>query len=250
MSDIWLLPPSGYIKLNCDGSMNREDVGYGGLARNEHGHVIFAFTGGGNVHSILFQELKAIEVGISLCIAHDFKRAILASDSLQAIQMLREIETTPWTWVVYEEADDTWEPLESFKTCPNFVSDFEARRNQNETTTSGRDDDEIPYFRTLIPKGKHSKQSKRQTAAGASTAYAQVFAPHHGWAIRKVVAAGMYALPTKAQLLKKLNEYVTGKVVQLMLFDVFRVIGKVSYEFDIEIDNKVMPFKLLEDVSR
>ncbi|KAF8390977.1 hypothetical protein HHK36_023277 [Tetracentron sinense] len=40
----------------------------------------------------------------------------------------------------------------------------------------------------------------------ASTAYAQVFAPHHGWAIRKAVAAGMYVLPTKTQLLKKLNE--------------------------------------------
>ncbi|KAK6130496.1 hypothetical protein DH2020_035754 [Rehmannia glutinosa] len=40
----------------------------------------------------------------------------------------------------------------------------------------------------------------------ASNAYAQVFAPYHGWAIRKAVAAGMYALPTKAQLLNKLNE--------------------------------------------
>lgn len=40
----------------------------------------------------------------------------------------------------------------------------------------------------------------------ASVAYAQVFAPHHGWAIRKAVAAGMYALPTRAQLLRKLNE--------------------------------------------
>lgn len=40
----------------------------------------------------------------------------------------------------------------------------------------------------------------------ASTAYAQVFAPYHGWAIRKAVAAGMYALPTKIQLLAKLNE--------------------------------------------
>ncbi len=40
----------------------------------------------------------------------------------------------------------------------------------------------------------------------ASKAYAQVFAPHHGWAIRKAVGAGMYALPTKAQLLQKLNE--------------------------------------------
>ncbi|KAK9669766.1 hypothetical protein RND81_13G153100 [Saponaria officinalis] len=40
----------------------------------------------------------------------------------------------------------------------------------------------------------------------ASTTYSQVFAPYHGWAIRKVVVAGMYALPTKPQLLRKLNE--------------------------------------------
>lgn len=40
----------------------------------------------------------------------------------------------------------------------------------------------------------------------ASVAYARVLAPHHGWAIRKAVAAGMYTLPTKSQLLKKLNE--------------------------------------------
>ena len=40
----------------------------------------------------------------------------------------------------------------------------------------------------------------------ASVAYAQVLAPHHGWIIRQAVAAGMYALPSKSQLLKKLNE--------------------------------------------
>ncbi|XP_020523451.1 accelerated cell death 11 isoform X1 [Amborella trichopoda] len=49
----------------------------------------------------------------------------------------------------------------------------------------------------------------------ASVAYAQVFAPHHGWAIRKAVAAGMYALPTKAQLLKKLNEDEASARVQM-----------------------------------
>ncbi|KAJ4702991.1 accelerated cell death 11-like [Melia azedarach] len=49
----------------------------------------------------------------------------------------------------------------------------------------------------------------------ASKAYAQVFAPHHGWAIRKAVAAGMYALPTKAQLLKKLNEDETTARIQM-----------------------------------
>ncbi|OAY31562.1 accelerated cell death 11 isoform X1 [Manihot esculenta] len=49
----------------------------------------------------------------------------------------------------------------------------------------------------------------------ASKAYAQVFAPHHGWAIRKAVAAGMYALPTKAQLLNKLNEDETSARIQM-----------------------------------
>lgn len=40
----------------------------------------------------------------------------------------------------------------------------------------------------------------------ASKAYEQALAPYHGWAIRKAVSAGMYVLPTKEQLLKKLNE--------------------------------------------
>lgn len=49
----------------------------------------------------------------------------------------------------------------------------------------------------------------------ASKAYAQVLAPHHGWAIRKAVAAGMYALPTRAQLLRKLNEDETSARIQM-----------------------------------
>ncbi|CAD6206937.1 unnamed protein product [Miscanthus lutarioriparius] len=52
----------------------------------------------------------------------------------------------------------------------------------------------------------------------ASVAYAQVFAPHHGWAIRKAVAAGMYALPSKSQLLKKLNEDEESAKVQMQNF--------------------------------
>ncbi|CAH2042924.1 unnamed protein product [Thlaspi arvense] len=43
----------------------------------------------------------------------------------------------------------------------------------------------------------------------ASTAYAQVCAPYHTWAVRTAVSAGMHALPTREQLLLKLNE--TGK---------------------------------------
>lgn len=40
----------------------------------------------------------------------------------------------------------------------------------------------------------------------ATTAYGQVCAPFHNWAVRKAVVAGMYTLPTREQLLLKLNE--------------------------------------------
>ncbi|XP_039115057.1 ACD11 homolog protein [Dioscorea cayenensis subsp. rotundata] len=40
----------------------------------------------------------------------------------------------------------------------------------------------------------------------ASTAYAQTCAPFHPWAVRKAVGAGMYALPTREQLMLNLNE--------------------------------------------
>lgn len=40
----------------------------------------------------------------------------------------------------------------------------------------------------------------------ASTAYSQVCAPYHTWAVRTAVSAGMYTLPTREELLQKLNE--------------------------------------------
>lgn len=40
----------------------------------------------------------------------------------------------------------------------------------------------------------------------ASTAYAQVCAPYHSWAVRTAVYAGMCTLPSRDQLLQRLNE--------------------------------------------
>ncbi|KAJ1436231.1 Glycolipid transfer protein domain [Sesbania bispinosa] len=40
----------------------------------------------------------------------------------------------------------------------------------------------------------------------ATTAYGQVCAPYHTWTVRTAVYAGMYTLPTRDQLLVKLNE--------------------------------------------
>lgn len=45
----------------------------------------------------------------------------------------------------------------------------------------------------------------------ASAAYAETCAPYHSWAVKTAAYAGMYALPTRDQLLVKLNE--TGKLI-------------------------------------
>ncbi|KAK9715109.1 hypothetical protein RND81_06G144100 [Saponaria officinalis] len=63
----------------------------------------------------------------------------------------------------------------------------------------GLDMVKVLFEQIIVTEGDSLKEA-------ASTAYSKVFAPYHGWAIRKAVAAGMYALPTKPQLLRKLNE--------------------------------------------
>ncbi|MCI03379.1 glycolipid transfer protein domain-containing protein 1-like, partial [Trifolium medium] len=52
----------------------------------------------------------------------------------------------------------------------------------------------------------------------ASKAYEEALAPYHGWAIRKAVSAGLYVLPTKEQLLKKLNEDVASAKEQMQIY--------------------------------
>ncbi|RVX07678.1 Accelerated cell death 11 [Vitis vinifera] len=51
-----------------------------------------------------------------------------------------------------------------------------------------------------------------------STAYKQVFAPYHGWLIRTGVSAAMIFLPTKAQLLRNLNEDEATANVQMQKY--------------------------------
>ncbi|KAL7607866.1 hypothetical protein Lser_V15G11827 [Lactuca serriola] len=49
----------------------------------------------------------------------------------------------------------------------------------------------------------------------ASSAYQQVCAPYHSWAVRTAVSAGMCALPSREQLLLNLNETEQSAAVQM-----------------------------------
>ncbi|KAG6396644.1 hypothetical protein SASPL_142799 [Salvia splendens] len=52
----------------------------------------------------------------------------------------------------------------------------------------------------------------------ASAAYAETCAPYHSWAVKTAAYAGMYALPTRDQLLLKLNETVLDYVSHMLRF--------------------------------
>ncbi|KAM0937273.1 putative glycolipid transfer protein [Dioscorea sansibarensis] len=106
------------------------------------------------------------------------------------------------------KVDDLVEASKSISTVQSMI-DLDAQQNRVRQAGShtrnllrvkrGLDMVKLLFEQILATDGNSLKDP-------ASVAYAKVFAPHHSWAIRKAVAAGMYALPTKSQLLKKLNE--------------------------------------------
>lgn len=68
-------------------------------------------------------------------------------------------------------------------------------------------------------------------------AYAKVCAPYHTWAVRTAVSAGMCALPTRDQLLMKLNEtskftfsHIVTQFVALLTKE-FLYLGKEQFCF-------------------
>ncbi|WCJ24276.1 Glycolipid transfer protein (GLTP) family protein [Euphorbia peplus] len=98
----------------------------------------------------------------------------------------------------------------------------------------GLDMVKVLFEQIIITEGESLKDP-------ASKAYAQVFAPHHGWAIRKAVGAGMYALPTKTQLLNKLNENESSAKTEMEYYvaastPVIMYIDKLFLSKDLGID--------------
>lgn len=65
----WKKPPTGFVALNCDGSVTNHgnSAGCGGLCRNEEGRLLFAYTHKLDPCSIVEAEIWGLYHG--LCIA-------------------------------------------------------------------------------------------------------------------------------------------------------------------------------------
>ncbi|KAK3199205.1 hypothetical protein Dsin_022620 [Dipteronia sinensis] len=95
---LWVKPPVGWMKLNCDGSCrgNPGNSGGGGIIRDCHGMMKAAFSsyfGNGTNSSA---ELKAILEGIRLCKWLLYFNVIIESDSRLVIDWLRRGRCTLW----------------------------------------------------------------------------------------------------------------------------------------------------------
>ncbi|KAF9624332.1 hypothetical protein IFM89_009615 [Coptis chinensis] len=92
----WHAPAEPRIKLNADGALTPLGTGHGGLIRDSKGVVIEAFTGSGGMQSVIFQELKAIEIGMIKCRALEVQEVEIKSDYLWAIQIIKRVVDIPW----------------------------------------------------------------------------------------------------------------------------------------------------------
>ena len=85
----WEPPQPGLLKLNVDGSCNsRRGIGAGGLIQDGKGNWLVGFSSNDGQGDVLIAELFAIYHGIILLLQHEYSKAIIESDSLEAIQLL------------------------------------------------------------------------------------------------------------------------------------------------------------------
>lgn len=105
----WALPPSGYMKCNVDGSYissERESTA-GWVIRDDFGTYNGAVQAvGAKVGNALDAELQAILMALQHCWMKGYRKIILESDCLKAIQFLRDknLYFSGYNWI----RDITW----------------------------------------------------------------------------------------------------------------------------------------------
>ncbi|KAI7756663.1 hypothetical protein M8C21_012221 [Ambrosia artemisiifolia] len=90
-------------------------------------------------------------------------------------------------------------------------------------------------FKNFLSTEKYSLKK------AATTAYQQVCAPYHTWAVRTAVSAGMCTLPTRDQLLLNLNETDKSAAKEMRRYikassDVIKIIDNLYISRGITLD--------------
>ncbi|KAF9599040.1 hypothetical protein IFM89_033385 [Coptis chinensis] len=81
--------------LNTDGSVQQTGNGYGGTICNALGNITRAYAGSSSKHSVIFQEIHAIAIGLKQAQDLGIDKLEVNSDSLGAINILNGFEPCP-----------------------------------------------------------------------------------------------------------------------------------------------------------
>ncbi|KAJ1418065.1 Ribonuclease H domain [Sesbania bispinosa] len=88
----WSFPIPGWIKVNVDGSLRQGSnrAGCGGVFRGADGKWILGFSMNLGRGSVLFAELKAVELALRIAWDNGFTHICVESDSLLAISLIEK----------------------------------------------------------------------------------------------------------------------------------------------------------------
>ncbi|WMV32966.1 hypothetical protein MTR67_026351 [Solanum verrucosum] len=129
-SVIWKTPPRNRYKLNTDSSAlhNPGKIGGGGILRDEHGDIIYAFTiplGEGTNNQA---EVQAASYGLKWCIQHGYNNIILEVDSELLTRWLLQTSIPPWRIQRFVQE------LQNLVNQCEFFQCFHTYREANSTT--------------------------------------------------------------------------------------------------------------------
>ncbi|XP_077215790.1 uncharacterized protein LOC143850421 [Tasmannia lanceolata] len=105
----WEPPPPGMVKLNFDGACfgNLGPAGVGGLCRNDHGEVEWAYSGPIGSFDASEAEVRAVFYGIKGLKGEMLDKTIVEGDSLNVIRWLKGGVPPPWRFSsIFDEIDD------------------------------------------------------------------------------------------------------------------------------------------------
>lgn len=89
-------PPVNFIKINIDGSKNRDQSAIGGVAKDHTGKFLFSFYEYIGKWPIFYMELYAIWAAINYCEKFNYPNIIIESNYLATIQILKRNKGFHW----------------------------------------------------------------------------------------------------------------------------------------------------------
>ncbi|KAF7844677.1 putative reverse transcriptase [Senna tora] len=98
----WKAPPNGWVKINVDGSHmpGRNLISCGGVARNSKGEWICGFTKNMGRGLTIQAELWGILTGLNMAWHQNFRKVIIETDSVAAMEVAQGIITESPMWKV------------------------------------------------------------------------------------------------------------------------------------------------------